>query len=65
MARPGRNFFLEGWLVGDAAAQALGGQNGEFGLRVGIVLALQRRLEPLLDQQTDRRTAAEAAAAPA
>ena len=32
IAFPGRDFFLEGLLVGDAAAQALGGQNGEFGL---------------------------------
>src|SRR3974390_3347910 len=32
MALPGRGFFLEGLFVGDAAAQALGGENGEFGL---------------------------------
>jgi len=29
---PGRDFFLEGRFVGNAAAQALGGQNGAFGL---------------------------------
>lgn len=28
---PGGYFFVEGLLVGDAAAQALPGQNGEFG----------------------------------
>ena len=31
MALPSCDFFLEGLLVGNAAAQALGGQNGEFG----------------------------------
>ena len=32
VALPGRDFLFEGFLVGDAAAQALGGQNGKFGL---------------------------------
>jgi hypothetical protein len=31
VAFPGRDFFLEGVLVGDAAAEALRGQNGKFG----------------------------------
>src|SRR3974377_323491 len=31
-ALPGRDFFLEGLFVRDAAAQALGGQNGKFRL---------------------------------
>ena len=32
MALPGRDFFLEGPFVGDAAAQAPGGQNCKFRL---------------------------------